>query len=183
MGKDFRIGLIAGLILAGAAVLWVATRPSLSPQAAEARVPNPRQPAEPAAFLQLVGTGSDSSPQNPDAKGLPADGGVVATAIAGTTEPQRVPPSAVDGTTQMSPPAPLPAPVGAPGMRDLTVYESAQPIKTTKFHIVRKGETLSYIAQQYYGSKEQWRKIVAANAKTIKDANKIAPGTKLILPD
>jgi nucleoid-associated protein YgaU len=58
-----------------------------------------------------------------------------------------------------------------------------EPIKTTRFHIVRRNETLSAISQQYYGSPDKWRKIVTANQKVIKDPNKIAPGTKLIIPD
>jgi nucleoid-associated protein YgaU len=66
---------------------------------------------------------------------------------------------------------------------DSTVFEKDQPIKTTKFHIVRQGESLSMIAQQYYGSPNNWRKILTANEKAIKDANKIVPGTKLIIPE
>jgi len=66
---------------------------------------------------------------------------------------------------------------------DLTIYETSEPIKTTRFHIVRRNETLSAIAQQYYGSASNWRKILTANQKVIKDANRISPGTKLIIPD
>jgi nucleoid-associated protein YgaU len=68
------------------------------------------------------------------------------------------------------------------GSPNLTSREKTEPSKTTRFHVVRQGETLSAIAQQYYGSTNNWRKILAANEKTIKDANKIAPGTKLIIP-
>ncbi len=70
-----------------------------------------------------------------------------------------------------------------PAMPDLTAHEMSEPIKTTRFHIVRKGETLSAIAQQYYGSSDRWRKIVTANQKAIKDPNRISPGTKLTIPD
>ncbi len=66
---------------------------------------------------------------------------------------------------------------------DYAIYERTEPIKTTRFHIVQKGESLSLIARQYYGSATAWRKIVMANSKTIKDPNKIAPGTKLVIPD
>ena len=58
-----------------------------------------------------------------------------------------------------------------------------EPAKAARSHVVRPGETLSSIAQQYYGSANEWRKILTANEKTIKDANKIAPGTKLIIPE
>jgi len=55
--------------------------------------------------------------------------------------------------------------------------------RITGFHIVRKGETLSDISRKYYGSANKWQKILDANTKTIKDANRIRPGTKLIIPE
>jgi len=48
---------------------------------------------------------------------------------------------------------------------------------------VLKNETLSAISQRHYGTPNQWRKIVEANRDTIKNPNKITPGTKLIIPD
>jgi len=71
----------------------------------------------------------------------------------------------------------------ASGLPDQTIYEQSEKIKTTRFHIVRRGETLSAIARQHYGAPENWRKILAANQKVIKDPDKIAPGTKLIIPE
>ena len=65
---------------------------------------------------------------------------------------------------------------------DLTVYEQVEIIKTEKFHIVRKGETLSGISRKYYGSANKWQKILDANRNVIKDANKLRAGTKLIIP-
>jgi len=69
------------------------------------------------------------------------------------------------------------------GSPNLPGRQKTAPAKATRFHVVRQGETLSAIAQQYYGSSNDWRKILTANEKTIKDANKIAPGTKLIIPE
>lgn len=60
--------------------------------------------------------------------------------------------------------------------------DKTEPVPAPRFHIVRPGETLSGIAQQYYDSKESWRKILAANNKTLKDANKLTPGMKLVIP-
>ena len=37
MGKDFKIGLVCGLVLAVIALVWVASRPSLRPEARMAR--------------------------------------------------------------------------------------------------------------------------------------------------
>jgi 5'-nucleotidase/UDP-sugar diphosphatase len=74
------------------------------------------------------------------------------------------------------------APPAAAQGTDLTVYERDEKITTTRFHIVQKDETLSAISQQYYGTANQWRKILEANKLTVTDANKIRPGTKLIIP-
>ena len=53
----------------------------------------------------------------------------------------------------------------------------------SRFHTVVGGETLSDISHKYYGSANKWQKIVDANRFRIKDANKLTPGTKLIIPD
>ena len=66
---------------------------------------------------------------------------------------------------------------------DLTVYEQAQKIKTQRFHIVRRGETLSTISVKYYGSANKWQKILDANRSQLMDANRLKPGTKLTIPE
>jgi nucleoid-associated protein YgaU len=167
VGKDYRVGLIAGLVLVIAAMIWVATRPSLSPQArllrpatassqeerssAQAASPTPRENLPPG----LIPTGPEPS------------------RMVSTTPPL---PSLDSIRTQ-------PPIVSQPDAPDLTIYEQKEKIQTTKFHIVRKDETLSSISQQHYGTATKWQKILQANQDTIKDANKITPGTKLIIPD
>ena len=54
--------------------------------------------------------------------------------------------------------------------------------KTTKFHIVRKGDTLSKISSIHYGTPNDWQKILNANRNIIKNANKLTLGTKLTIP-
>lgn len=70
-----------------------------------------------------------------------------------------------------------------PELQDSTIHEQAEKIKPQKFHIVSKGETLSKISYKYYGSAGKWQKIFNANRETIKDPDKVTPGTKLIIPD
>lgn len=52
-----------------------------------------------------------------------------------------------------------------------------------RFHIVRGGESLSDISYKYYGTANQWHKIYNANRDVIKSADKLAPETKLIIPE
>ncbi|MFH1717723.1 MAG: LysM peptidoglycan-binding domain-containing protein [Planctomycetota bacterium] len=137
-----KTGLVLGLALVTAAVLWLATRPSLSPKAEIPDLPEIAPQQENIAPPVPVATNEPIAEDNQ----LPA-----------VTQPMELP--------------------------DLTQYEQAEKIKTQKFHIVRKGETLSKISFQYYGSAGKWQKILEANRQTIKDANKLIPGTKLIIPD
>jgi len=167
-----------GLVAAVVAVGWLATRPSLSPQArmlrssqagtAEPAAATGSPWAEPAGEPQtpLVEKPSESVPVGRQQEPEPEDSDVLA---------QLIPQAAAVRTEE---PAPPPS-----RLRDLTVYERTEKIETTRFHIVRKDETLSAISQQYYGTANKWRKILEANADTIKDANKISPGAKLTIPD
>jgi len=148
MQKDLKIGLILGLALVITVVLWLATRPSLSPQAEIADIPE---------LPEIVTPQESVPPPEPVVTNEPKP------------EDNQLPPVAAS-----PPPTPLP---------DLTQYEQAEKIKTQKFHIVQSGETLSKISSQYYGSAGKWQKILEANRQTIKDANKLTPGMKLIIPD
>jgi len=59
----------------------------------------------------------------------------------------------------------------------------SETTKPQRVHVVREGETLSEIARKHYGSAAKWRKIFEANRATIKDADTVRIGTKLIIPD
>jgi nucleoid-associated protein YgaU len=52
----------------------------------------------------------------------------------------------------------------------------------TQWHEVKKGETLSKIAQHYYGDPSLYPKIFEANRDTIKDPNLIRIGQKIRIP-
>jgi nucleoid-associated protein YgaU len=52
----------------------------------------------------------------------------------------------------------------------------------TQTHVVQSGDTLSKIAQQYYGDPALYDKIFQANRDVLKDPNKIFPGQKLKIP-
>lgn len=49
-------------------------------------------------------------------------------------------------------------------------------------HTVKKGETLSHIAQHYYGRASEYKKIFDANRNQISDPDKIREGMTLVIP-
>ena len=54
--------------------------------------------------------------------------------------------------------------------------------ESTQFHEVKKGDTLSKIAQQYYGDSSLYMTIFEANRDILKDPNLIKIGQKLRIP-
>lgn len=185
MGRDFRVGLITGAVLAGVALIWVATRPSLGPRA---RVPQSAQstskaaqtPTPPLPWENADAAEADRPQISPRETPRPED---LLQQFQGTASQTPAPAGAVTSPDPTLGAARQARPTTGDPSPDLTIYETSEPIKTTRFHIVRKGETLSSIAAQYLGSSDKWRKILTANQKIIKDPNRIAPGTKLIIPN
>lgn len=55
--------------------------------------------------------------------------------------------------------------------------------RETRRHTVKEGETLSGIAQEYYGDASNWRIIYEANRNTISDPDLIHPGQQLHIPN
>lgn len=53
----------------------------------------------------------------------------------------------------------------------------------SRTHVVKKGETLSHIAQHYYGKASLYNKIFEANRDQLKDPDKIREGITLRIPD
>ena len=57
--------------------------------------------------------------------------------------------------------------------------------KTNRFaqyHVVQKGDTLSKIADEYYGDKMLYPQIFEANQDILTDPDKIRPGQRLLIP-
>jgi LysM repeat protein len=76
--------------------------------------------------------------------------------------------------TNVSQSMPSPAPI------------ESQPQTTEKpprIHIIQKGDTLSGISTKYYGSPHYWQKILAANSDNLNDPNRLAPGSRLLIPE
>jgi len=62
-----------------------------------------------------------------------------------------------------------------------TAAQPAQPAKP-KTYTVKKGDTLSRIAEAIYGDSSLYRKIFDANRDKLNDPDKIFPGQVLLLP-
>lgn len=59
----------------------------------------------------------------------------------------------------------------------------APPVKAkVEYYIIKKGDTLSAIAKQFYGKANDYPKIFEANREVIKDPNLIFPGQKIRIP-
>ncbi|HET7711049.1 MAG TPA: LysM peptidoglycan-binding domain-containing protein, partial [Thermoanaerobaculia bacterium] len=65
---------------------------------------------------------------------------------------------------------------GAPGA-GMTSSSSAG-----RTHTVKKGETLSHLAQQYYGKASEYNRIFEANRDQLNDPDKIREGMTLQIP-
>jgi nucleoid-associated protein YgaU len=176
--KDLKIGLILGLILVVAAVIKLATDPRLSPKARMLHIQN-------ATAIQE----SDGQP----------DGGVINLPESENLKEQityidlQKNELAADdfepGNLLQNESAPVESNAinirdrEQPEPTDVSRYMQAEKIKTQRFHIVRKDQTLSVISRQYYGTANKWKKIFDANRDVIKDPDKINTGMKLIIPD
>ena len=66
------------------------------------------------------------------------------------------------------------------GTDDGTKPDTKNPY--TQHYVVKKGDTLSKIAEDFYGDQTMYPKIFEANRDIIKDPNKIRPGQKLRIP-
>jgi nucleoid-associated protein YgaU len=53
----------------------------------------------------------------------------------------------------------------------------------SRSYTVQKGDTLSKIAEHYYGNASKWRVIFEANTDLIKDPDLIYPGQTLRIPE
>jgi len=70
------------------------------------------------------------------------------------------------------------------GVSDVQIDKlQAPPVQAkVEYYIIKKGDTLSAIAKQFYGKANDYPKIFEANREVIKDPNKIFPGQKIRIP-
>jgi nucleoid-associated protein YgaU len=159
MRRDLKIGMLIGVGVVICATVALSLWPGAS---VEERV---RQ-----TMLQAAGSETPTPPTSKPGTLVIPEHKVTATnesfirPFAGEVRPKPDP-----GTAVQTGPGPAAEPA------------KAKPAET--IHIVGQGETLSKIAQHYYGSSAQWQKILQANSAVLKAPEKIKPGMRLVIPD
>jgi nucleoid-associated protein YgaU len=70
------------------------------------------------------------------------------------------------------------------GVSDVKIDNLQAPAvqKKVEYYLIKKGDTLSAIAKQFYGKANEYPKIFEANREVIKDPNLIFPGQKIRIP-
>jgi nucleoid-associated protein YgaU len=85
------------------------------------------------------------------------------------TQYEELPPVTPRSTARPAP-ADSPPPIAEPAPRGGRV------------HVVARGETLSSISKQYYGTANRWREIWDANRGKVPDPKRMKVGTRLVIP-
>jgi nucleoid-associated protein YgaU len=125
-----------------------------------------------------------------DASGIQCafDKGVVT--LTGTCDSQRTKELAmlvagnVKGVARVSAEGLIPAPpkAAAPTATAPAGPPAPAPAERVEYYEIKKGDTLSAVAKQFYGKASEYTKIFEANRELIKDPNKIYPGQKIRIP-
>lgn len=94
-------------------------------------------------------------------------------------------------TVRTRPPAPRPEPSAPPAQPKAEANRStAAPTKAApptnragaRRHIVKQGDTLSKLSQQYFGNRTRWRDIYQANRNVMKNDADLKVGMELVIP-
>jgi nucleoid-associated protein YgaU len=80
---------------------------------------------------------------------------------------------------------PAPPPAGQTALAKTTGRTAAEPIPGVdgRCHTVREGETLSSLAQQYYGDGDKSATLYQVNRSRLDSPDQLPPGTVLLIPD
>lgn len=72
--------------------------------------------------------------------------------------------------------------VATPARPTTSTPAPAAPSTGTRKHVIRPGDTLFKLAQQYYGNRSKWRDIYAANRNVMKSETDLKVGMELKIP-
>lgn len=65
---------------------------------------------------------------------------------------------------------------------DIPNPKAVETYNNTQYYLIKSGDTLSKIAQQFYGDPAKYPEIFEANREVIKDPDLIFPGQKIRIP-
>jgi len=165
MRKDFKTGMALGVVLVMGAGVWFISRPAQRPQARFESPPGStieqRQSAEQAeVYIDHYDSSYSAESYWPETDSAGPAGIEQDTVAVETGRASEQIEADDEPTAEYS-------------------HDAISPV----FHTVAGGETLSEISQRYYGTAGNWQKIFEANRKSIKDAHKLVPGTRLVIPE
>lgn len=81
-------------------------------------------------------------------------------------------------------PTSVPRPTVAPAAVTALPMATATPVPVKeRTHVVASGDTLTSIAEKYYGDASKWQKVFEANKDVLPNANSLQIGQKLKIPD
>ncbi len=182
--KDLKIGLALGLIIVAGVIIKLAIDPRLSTEARMMQLNDSNDNLGSIVYdntsqnnsANEVTLDSNADNQSEQAQDVTKEENIIE--VAKQNNDEIIPYSALQNINQQTP-----APVYIPAEVPVTSNNNAEVVKTpARFHIVQQNENLSSISRLYYGSPNQWQKIVDANPELIKNPNKIKIGMKLIIP-
>ena len=155
MRKDLKIGMAIGVIIVVLAIVFIAP------------------PEDQTKSLPPVETSPPAAPTAPQTVPAPPEAvppAVVAEPIVVTPGPPPAPP------TEQIQPAPTEKPVF------VVVPPPQQQETPPRYHVVVEGDTLSRIAEKYYGQERFANEIFKANRNIIKNPDLLHIGWKLRIP-
>jgi len=169
MQKDMKIGILAGLVLAAVAMLYVCTRSDFSIKA---------------RILNRENISKRQSKEQQDEKQAQIERVVTfgpAVAKAKRVEPGNKIITETDQTRFIQEIPPIPVVEKQP--EEVIEEPPVRRYKAKRFYIVRQGDTLSKISKKYYSTANKWYVIYDANRDIISNPNKIKVGMKLHIPN
>ncbi|MBN1974601.1 MAG: LysM peptidoglycan-binding domain-containing protein [Sedimentisphaerales bacterium] len=194
MQKDLKIGLILGLVIVTGVVIKLAVDPRLSTEARMLQLNNDTDDSENSDSNNIsrsyvrseISTDFYSANMPEQQNALHSNEVISKNEIQDKTE------ESVNNSSEETPYFTLHT-AGSVTENLSSVQEQAElpeipdsnqtaTKKEVKYHVVLQNQTLSEISRIYYGSPNQWQKIVDANPDQIKNPNKIKLGMKLIIP-
>ncbi len=182
--RDLKIGLALGLVIVAGVIIKLAIDPRLS---TEARMMSRIDSNDNLGSIDFNNTSqnnfasevtldSRTDNQSEQSEDIPSEENIIE--IAKQNNDEITPFPALQNISEHTPlPIQIPAELQGTSNNNIEVIE-----KPERFHIVEKNQTLSAISRIYYGSPNQWQKIVDANPALVTNPNKIKPGMKLVIP-